>query len=121
MLLVHRRDIIEPIEVGQRLQVGFMFDQLFGAAVKQANMRSTRVTTSPSSSRMSRKTPWAAGCCGPKLMVKLRIAASAIPPRISCRCNAAYFYAFQNENQLFSFKAATFSVSARHQLVPAGA
>src|ERR1700684_2120850 len=39
---------------------------------------STRSTTSPSSSRTSRSTPWAAGCCGPKLMVKLRSAVSAM-------------------------------------------
>src|SRR5215207_10513250 len=33
---------------------------------------STRSTTSPSSSSTSRSTPCAAGCCGPKLIVKLR-------------------------------------------------
>src|SRR6185437_13944493 len=33
---------------------------------------STRATTSPSSSSTRRNTPCAAGCCGPKLMVKLR-------------------------------------------------
>src|SRR5437868_5363235 len=33
---------------------------------------STRSTISPSSSSTRRSTPWAAGCCGPKLMVKLR-------------------------------------------------
>jgi hypothetical protein len=30
MFLVHRRDVIEPIEVGQRLQVGLVLDQLLG-------------------------------------------------------------------------------------------
>src|SRR5262245_2335816 len=30
---------------------------------------STRSTISPSSSRTRRSTPWAAGCCGPKLML----------------------------------------------------
>jgi hypothetical protein len=39
---------------------------------------STRWTTSPSSSSTSRNTPCAAGCCGPKLRVKLRKAASAM-------------------------------------------
>src|SRR5262249_46115711 len=39
---------------------------------------STRSTTSPSSSRTRRNTPWAAGCCGPKLMVKLRSSVSAM-------------------------------------------
>src|SRR5262245_6387011 len=37
-----------------------------------------RSTTSPSSSRTRRNTPWAAGCCGPKLMVKLRSSVSAM-------------------------------------------
>ena len=34
---------------------------------------SARSTTSPSISRMRRSTPCAAGCCGPKLIVKLCI------------------------------------------------
>jgi hypothetical protein len=37
-LLVHRCDIVEPIEVGQRLQVGLVLDQLFGATMEQADM-----------------------------------------------------------------------------------
>src|SRR5574343_373152 len=36
---------------------------------------SARWTTSPSSSSTRRRTPCAAGCCGPKLSVKLRISA----------------------------------------------
>src|SRR5574343_580999 len=36
---------------------------------------SARCTTSPSSSSTRRKTPCAAGCCGPKFSVKLRISA----------------------------------------------
>src|SRR3954466_7136927 len=43
---------------------------------------STRSTTSPSSSSTRRSTPCAAGCCGPKLMVKFRIAASVIASRL---------------------------------------
>ena len=39
MLLAHRRDVIEPVEIGDRLQVGLVLDQLFGAAVQQADMR----------------------------------------------------------------------------------
>src|SRR3954452_7240285 len=39
---------------------------------------STRSTISPSSSSTSRSTPCAAGCCGPKLMVKLRMLCSVI-------------------------------------------
>src|ERR1700761_377107 len=41
---------------------------------------STRSTTSPSSSSTRRSTPCAAGCCGPKLIVKLRVAPSRCPP-----------------------------------------
>ena len=39
MLLVHRRDVIEPVEIRDRLQVGPALDQLLGAAVQQPDMR----------------------------------------------------------------------------------
>src|SRR6187549_2088409 len=39
---------------------------------------STRSTTSPSSSSTRRRTPCAAGCCGPKLMLKLRTLCSVM-------------------------------------------
>ena len=39
MLLVHRRHIVEPVEIGQVLQVGPALHQLLGAAVQQADMR----------------------------------------------------------------------------------
>ena len=39
MLLIHRRDIVEPVEIGQRLEISLVLDQLFRAAVKQADMR----------------------------------------------------------------------------------
>src|SRR5262245_43133 len=39
---------------------------------------STRSTTSPSSSSTRRSTPWAAGCCGPKLMLNCRMSVSCI-------------------------------------------
>ena len=39
MLLVHRRDIVEPVEIGHRLQIGLGLDQLLGAAMQQADMR----------------------------------------------------------------------------------
>ena len=38
MLLRQRRDIVEPVEVRQRLGIGLVFDQLLGAAVEQADM-----------------------------------------------------------------------------------
>jgi len=39
VFLVHRRDIVEPVEVGQRLQVRFVLDQLFRATVQKSDMR----------------------------------------------------------------------------------
>src|SRR5436305_474875 len=39
VLLVHRRDIIEPVKIPDRLQIGLIFDQLFGAAMKQSDVR----------------------------------------------------------------------------------
>ncbi len=39
VLLIHRRDVIEPVEIRDRLQIGFLLDQFFGAAMKQADMR----------------------------------------------------------------------------------
>ena len=39
MLLVHRRDIVEPVEIRHRLQIGLVLDQLLGAAMQQADMR----------------------------------------------------------------------------------
>jgi hypothetical protein len=39
MFLVHRRDVVEPVEVRQRLQVRFVLDQLLGSAVEQSDMR----------------------------------------------------------------------------------
>ncbi len=39
VFLVHRRDVVETIEIGQRLQIGLRLDQLLGAAMQQADMR----------------------------------------------------------------------------------
>ena len=39
MLLVDRRDIIQPVEIRDRLQIGLVLDQLFGAAMEQPDMR----------------------------------------------------------------------------------
>ena len=39
VLLVHRRDIVEPIEIGHVLQIGARLHQLLGAAMQQADMR----------------------------------------------------------------------------------
>ena len=39
MLLIHRRDIVEPVEIRDRLQIGLVLDQLLGAAMQQPDMR----------------------------------------------------------------------------------
>jgi hypothetical protein len=39
VLHAQRRAVIEPVEIGQRLQIGLVLDQLLGAAVEQADMR----------------------------------------------------------------------------------
>ena len=39
VFLVHRRDVVEPVEIGVRLNVGLVLDQLLGAAMQQADMR----------------------------------------------------------------------------------
>ena len=39
VLLVHRRDVVEPVEIRDRLQIGFVLDQLLGAAMQQTDMR----------------------------------------------------------------------------------
>ncbi len=39
MLLVHRRDIVEPVEIRDRLQIGLVLDQLLGAAMQKTDMR----------------------------------------------------------------------------------
>ena len=39
VLLIHRRDIVKPIEIGHGLQIGLVLDQFFGAAMEQSDMR----------------------------------------------------------------------------------
>jgi hypothetical protein len=39
MLLIHRRDIVEPVEIGHSLQIGLVLDQLLGAAMEQSDVR----------------------------------------------------------------------------------
>jgi hypothetical protein len=39
MLLIHRCDIVEPIEIRQRLKIGLVFDQFLGAAMEKPDMR----------------------------------------------------------------------------------
>src|SRR3954452_1938952 len=39
VFLAHRRDVIEPDEIRNSLQIRLRFDQLFGAAVEQPDVR----------------------------------------------------------------------------------
>src|SRR5450756_978259 len=80
-----RLDYVAPMN--QEHAFCLAVEKLLGLAVPRWSRPiwgSTRSTTSPSSSSTRRSTPWAAGCCGPKLMVKLRSAVSAIYVTIPC-------------------------------------
>ena len=39
MLLIHRRHVVEPIEIRERLEIGLVLDQLLGAAMQEPDMR----------------------------------------------------------------------------------
>src|SRR5690606_1582464 len=39
VLLVHRRALIEPVEIGHGLKIGLVLHQLFGAAMQKPDMR----------------------------------------------------------------------------------
>ena len=39
MLLVHRRDVIQAVEIGERLKIGLVLDQLLGTAMQKTDMR----------------------------------------------------------------------------------
>src|SRR5262249_8657249 len=39
VLLIHRRDVVEPVEIRNRLLIDLVLDQLLGAAMKQADVR----------------------------------------------------------------------------------
>ena len=39
MLAGHRRDIVQPVEIRDRLHIAFIFDQFFGAAMQKSDMR----------------------------------------------------------------------------------
>jgi hypothetical protein len=39
MLLIHGRDVVEPVKIGQRLKISLMFNQLLGPAMQKPNMR----------------------------------------------------------------------------------
>ena len=39
MLLIYRRDVVEPVEIGQGLQIVLVLYELLGPAMEQADMR----------------------------------------------------------------------------------
>src|SRR3954471_1154032 len=78
VLLAHRRDVIEPVEVRDGLQVGLVLDELLGAAVQKPDMGINALHDL--AIQLENKTEHAvsAGCCGPKLIVKFRMLCSAM-------------------------------------------
>jgi hypothetical protein len=78
VLLVHGRDVVEPVEVADRLQVGLVLDQLLGAAVEEADVRVDALDDLAVQLRTNRNTPWAAGCCGPKWILNWRSSVSGM-------------------------------------------
>ena len=57
MLLIYRRDVIEPIEIRHRLQIGLVLDQLLGAAMQEADVRIDPLDHLPVSLSTRRSTP----------------------------------------------------------------
>ena len=78
VLLVHRRDVVEPVEVADRLQIGLVLDQLLGAAVQQADVRIDALHHLAVELQHQPQHAVRRGCWGPKLMLKLRISVSGI-------------------------------------------
>src|SRR5262249_39055976 len=39
VLLIHRCNVVEPVEIWDRLLIGLVFDELFSAAVQEADVR----------------------------------------------------------------------------------
>jgi hypothetical protein len=69
VLHAERRTIVQPVEIGQRLQIGLVFDQLFGAAMQQADMRIDARHDFAVKLGHHAQHAVRGGCWGPKLMV----------------------------------------------------
>src|SRR5262249_11325874 len=78
MLLVHRRHVVEAVEIRNRLQIGLVLDQLLGGAMQEPDMRVDALHHLAVKFEDQAQYAVAAGCCGPKLMVKLRSSVSAM-------------------------------------------
>jgi hypothetical protein len=68
MLLIHRSDVIEPVEISDCPQIGLVLDQFLSAAMEKAYVQRPRRRVPAQACN----TPCAAGCCGPKLIAKFR-------------------------------------------------
>ena len=77
MLLIHGRDIVEAIEIRDGLKVGLVLDELFGAPMQEPDMGIDPGYDLTVKLQHQTAIPHARhGCCGPKLMLKLRSCAS---------------------------------------------
>ena len=88
MLLIHGSDIIEPIKIGERLQIGSLFNQLLGTSVKKANMGIHALHDLPIELKHKPEHAVSRWCCGPKLIVKFGIEASPWPIQLPLRALA---------------------------------
>ena len=60
VLLIHRRDVVEPVEIRDRLQIGLVLDQLFGAAMqagRYADRRARRLRRRAQAPDAARRAP----------------------------------------------------------------
>jgi len=81
VFLVHGRDIVEPVEIGQRLQIRLMLDQLFSAAVQEADMGINALDDLAIKLKHKTKHAVGRGVRGPKLRVKC---GQRLPWRLAC-------------------------------------
>src|SRR6516165_7519890 len=80
-----------------------------------------RSTTSPLSSKTRRKTPCAAGCCGPKFIVKFRVKASTIVASTTARpthWRPVGFYSTALTGLKFGARLCLLWVKSRHSALP---
>jgi hypothetical protein len=116
VLLVHGRHIVEPVEIGQRLQVCLVLDQLFGAAVEEADVGINALDDL--TIKLKHKAKHAVGCrvLGPE--VEGEIADSGFHGGASCRCrgNVGPYQEFQAgplQNKAQALKNRTALISLR--------
>ena len=72
------RKVIQPVRVGHELVVMHVLRDLLVTPVEKADIGIAFVMISPSSSRISRSTPWVAGWDGPMLRVSFSPTKSSV-------------------------------------------